>query len=574
MLVLAVGWLVGWLSLTSNEYSKYGKYMAGGAAFLDNFMFWRDSGYFDSKPDTKPLLHLWSLGVEEQFYLLWPLLIGLSYRFFQRATPVLWACLVASLAYSLWTTPHDTIGAFYSPLTRAWELMAGAAWMMHESSHALHHKTSLKRWSGWLFVAGVVVLVLGLVSIRPNDAFPGAWAALPVIAAILILASCSNSGWHQTILQQPALIHMGSISYPLYLWHWPLLSFARVLDGHTPSAAKRAFLLLAAWLLAILTHRFIEYPIRFGKTARSRTVMLVLGMGVLFGLGHWVSWGHGMKWRFNDLLEADPSTMVVGADRGLLLHHCGLSEEEEAHLKDCFAQNKKTPSHFMITGDSKAEALFYGLARESPENINWTLIGGTYFITNSSQDRRVLQRALSDPQMQVVVISNALRGLTPLEEDTGRILNPPTEKQIEQWIDQFEQETRAWRQTGRHLVYVIDNPTLPDPNDCISGETTHIPVVKSLLYRSANPRCNQHYSDHLKWTAAYYDFARRLQQRLPDILVYNPVPLLCNSQTDLCPMSIHGQFLYSYGDHISDTASSIIAKDLLMKIKARFRLDS
>jgi hypothetical protein len=163
--------------------------------------------------------------------------------------------------------------------------------------------------------------------------------------------------------------------------------------------------------------------------------------------------------------------------------------------------------------------------------------------------------------------------LTQLEEDTGRILSPPTDQQTEEWIDQFEQETQALRQAGRHLVYVMDNPTLPDPNDCIAGETTQIPVLKSLLYRSQNPHCTQRYSDHLKWTAAYYEFGRRLQQRLPEILVYNPVPLLCDVQTDLCPMTIHGQYLYSYGDHISDVANSIIAKDLLAKIQERFKLN-
>jgi hypothetical protein len=319
-----------------------------------------------------------------------------------------------------------------------------------------------------------------------------------------------------------------------------------------------------------LTHRFVEKPIRFGKVTRLRMASLVLVMAFLFGIGHWVSLEHGMKWRFNHLLAADPNTMVVGADRGLLRHGCGLPAAVQNQFKDCYEQNKTVASQYLITGDSKAEALFYGLARESKVDQGWTLIGGTYFMTQSANDQLVSQRILSDDHMQVVVISNALRGLTPLEEDTGRILSPPTDQQIDDWIDQFEQETRALRHAGRDLVYVMDNPTLPDPNDCISGETTQLPILKSLLYRSANPHCIQHYSDHLKWTSAYHEFGRRLQQRLPEILVYDPVPLLCDAKTDLCPMAIHGQFLYSYGDHISDVANSIIAKDMLEKIHERF----
>lgn len=573
MLILGLGWIVGWLALSSNEFSKYGKYMAGGAVFVDNFMFWRDAGYFDSQPDTKPLLHLWSLGVEEQFYLCWPLLIAASFKVFKRLGPGLVLALLLSLAYSLWKTPVDPVGAFYSPLTRFWELLAGAALALWERGQPGRMGQKLQTGAQALALAGITLLVSAWGLIDSKRDFPGAWALLPVLGTVALIAAGRQPGWHLRLLQQPALVWIGLISYPLYLWHWPLLSFARVLDGHTPSVEKRLMLVVVSFILAALTYRFVERPIRFGPTSKWRMSVLLLGMAVLFGLGHWVSQGRGMKWRYEGRLPADLSTMVIGADRDRLhTKTCDLEPQDMQAIRYCMQDKKEVSPQFIALGDSKAEALIYGLSRESGPHQAWMMMGEPNFLSQRPANDIALARIERDPAIKVVLLGNALRGMMPVEAGTGRILQAPTAAQVQAWLQAYATVFDRLHRSGRHVVFVLDNPTLPDPNDCISGRMSDWPVLGDLLYRQPNPLCTQRYSDHLKWTAAYYEFARRLQAENPQVLVYNPVPLLCDTATDLCPMARNGQFLYSYGDHLSDVANSMIARDLLPRIRERWSL--
>lgn len=126
LLVLIASFVFGWFMLLADEYKQLGKHIAGGAGFVSNFFFWNESGYFDNAAETKPLLHLWSLGIEEQFYIIWPLLLWLSWknRFSLLTSTII--VIVISFALNVVKVQSDTTAAFYSPQTRFWELLAGS----------------------------------------------------------------------------------------------------------------------------------------------------------------------------------------------------------------------------------------------------------------------------------------------------------------------------------------------------------------------------------------------------------------------------------------------------------------
>jgi peptidoglycan/LPS O-acetylase OafA/YrhL len=563
MLVLVTGWCIGWFALTSNEYSKYGKYMAGGAVFLDNFMFWRDAGYFDSKHDTKPLLHLWSLGVEEQFYLVWPwlLLAFARTKYLIQCTLLL---VVLSFAYNIHLSNTNPVGDFYSPVTRFWELGSGAvlALIMHQSGS--NYKTLLSQnRTQWLSILGLAILLIGLLWIDSSVAFPGYWAALPVLATLLLIVFGAGKHWISRGLQHPLMVHIGLISFPLYLWHWPLLSFARIFNGSTPSPWIRVEMLLLAFVLAEMTYRFIEKPIRQTPPSRLKISSLLLLMMAAFALGHWVSIKHGLSWRNHEKLKADPVTMVVGADRDQLLRDCLLTEEELHKASYCLsnAANPQDPI-WLVIGDSKAEAIYYGLVRESPQNIRWVLIGGTTPLNQASWSATAFARWSKDPQIAGVVFASAWRGHTPTIEDTDRPLKEPDATTIDHWLHRYGTAIALFKNNNKQVIVLKDHPTLPDPNDCIEGQMVQIPVLSSLLHRHANPLCSQKRSDHVRWTASFDQLTAKLLNQHPGLKVFNPVDDLCDAQIDRCEIHQENKFLYSYGDHLSDHSNSLLAKKM------------
>ena len=273
LLVLLATLAFGWYVLLPGEFSQLGKQITGGAAFFANLVFLGESGYFDATAETKPLLHLWSLGIEEQFYIFWPLLLGLAWR---KRWPILRVTLaVAAISFLinvLTVQPHRA-AAFYSPLSRAWELMAGgllAAMRLQAANGSADSRPWVRHVQS---IVGVGLIVLGLVMTRSTKAFPGWWALLPVLGAASCIAAGPSGVLNRYLLSNRLMVWIGLISYPLYLWHWPLLSYARIIEGGEPSLELRVALVVAAIVLAWGTYRFVE-----------RFVKLHLSTGLLRGL--------------------------------------------------------------------------------------------------------------------------------------------------------------------------------------------------------------------------------------------------------------------------------------------------
>ena len=261
LLVLAATLVLGYLILLPEELDELGIHAVGGAAFLSNILLWREAGYFDNSAASKPLLHLWSLGVEEQFYIVWPVYVVLLWKQRRAFIGLTLVLTLASFAYCVSQVHSNPLVSFYSPLSRFWELAVGCLLAYRHGTcvpGAAPHSTMP---CGRIAVTGAIALFGGCYLIDTTMAYPAAWALFPVAGTALLIEAGASARINRSLLSHPLLVWIGSISYPLYLWHWPLLSFCYILQSGKPSSATRILVVIMSVMLAYLTNRWVEGPI-------------------------------------------------------------------------------------------------------------------------------------------------------------------------------------------------------------------------------------------------------------------------------------------------------------------------
>lgn len=247
--------------LLPSEFAGLGRDSVSALLFVANINFWRQSGYFAADAEAKPLLHMWSLGVEEQFYLVAPLALFVIFRFAPRLkVPLIFAGFAASLAACIYFTPLKPSASFYLLPTRAWELLAGSLLAILSSRRDQSFRSTARLLDNVLGVIGICLIVFAVTHLTKSVEFPGYWAVLPVLGAALLISS-GQSSWTGRLLSTAPLVRIGLISYSLYLWHWPLVVFFRNsgwLESYGGKLSVIGLSLAAAWL----TWRFIESPTR------------------------------------------------------------------------------------------------------------------------------------------------------------------------------------------------------------------------------------------------------------------------------------------------------------------------
>lgn len=388
--VFIASFAMAWYFFYADEFINLGRHMISSAAFIQNWMLASESGYFDTSAEIKPFLHLWSLGVEEQFYIIWPLLLWGAWKLRLNLLKLTIICLAASFAWNIYElyVAQSTI-AFYLPQVRFWELLIGAVLAyvhLHPTAGTSRVATSLDLVSENVrSVAGAALLLLSFFFINSQKVFPGFWAILPALGAVLLISAGPNAILNRTVLSNKVAVWFGKISYPLYLWHWVLLVYLRILEPDLFAKVKfRLLALVLAAVLSWLTYRCIEKPLRFGAYGKQKTWFLIAAMiGIIF-LGREIQNQSGMGYRFTAsaaYLGGDFQTQMrknLEDDYRQNSAACDFSQPEKKTnqpkadiAKSCYEVDPKKQAVF-LWGDSHAQMLGYGLRKNLP--ADWQLL--------------------------------------------------------------------------------------------------------------------------------------------------------------------------------------------------------
>jgi len=379
IIVLLTTFALGWFILLADEYKQLGKHIASGAAFIPNIIFWKEAGYFDGSSDTKPLLHLWSLGIEEQFYIIWPLLLWISWRRNLNVLTMIIIVMVTSFYLNIKNIKLDLNNSFYAPQSRFWELLAGAllAWLClyYENNFTKfkricedfltsilfnkEYNSGKKNFADIISVVGFITIAYGFWRISSELGFPGKWALIPVVGTVLIISAGPTALINRTILSNKVIVWFGLISYPLYLWHWPLLSFGRIIDGKTPSISIRIGIVLISILLAWLTYNLIENYFQKASQGKIKAIALVTLMVIAGYLGYNTYIRDGLAFRFPKQVRYLTDAIDFKWTEYVQFEQCHLQSINSIRHADICFQSKRPL--IGLWGDSHASALYPGL---------------------------------------------------------------------------------------------------------------------------------------------------------------------------------------------------------------------
>jgi peptidoglycan/LPS O-acetylase OafA/YrhL len=397
LVVLIATLAFAWFYLPGWELELIGKHTVAATGFVSNLVLWSESSYFDLNAKLKPLLHLWSLGVEEQFYLFWPLLIWLSWKMKLNVLTFTLVIATASFVLNVSTISSHQTAVFYSPLTRLWELLIGsslASLMLSDQTGSQKLNANVKSF------LGVVLITVGVLLVTKKNLYPGWYALLPTLGTFLIISSGTSAWVNRVVLSNKCLVWFGLISYPLYLWHWVLLSLVYILEGPSHRYVRIA-LVFVSIIFAWLTYKFIEKPIRLVTPGKSKvrhltiTMIAVCLIGLMFSnVGKMIP--NGEIWTQLNEIRALRDAHKMYGEKSCFKY----KKEHTAKMfvdNGCLEVKYSNRPTVLLIGDSHSASLSLGLRPVLENaNINFLQVSTGWCEPTSDDDKNIKCKEIND----------------------------------------------------------------------------------------------------------------------------------------------------------------------------------
>ncbi|MDR2165991.1 MAG: acyltransferase [Zoogloeaceae bacterium] len=593
LLVVGVSLVLGYTVLFPDEYAQLAKHALGGLGFAANLVFWSETGYFDTDAELKPFLHLWSLGIEEQFYLFWPPIVLCAWRFRRYFAWIPGGLFFLSLAACVIGTSLASTGSYFLLPTRAWELLAGAILAYRVAgSGPVFARSGIAAGSAAL---GACLVLASFWLIDRNSPFPGWRALLPVGGTVLVIAAGEGAWVNRGLLARGLAVGIGRISFPLYLWHWPLLVFPRIL-GWDQSAVARAAALALAVLLSWLSYRLVESPARL-RGGKRTVIALVAVSVVLAALSANILTRDGLRFRLKDaqakahskLLEWDDEKKVYPDNCDAWLKTDLPRMKRNSVGARCHMADPARAPNAVIIGDSHAEMFYWGLARAlSARGVNLAMLeksacppfyGVVFFegdeLVNNCREWMdpIIDFVASRPEIETVFLGG--RWVTPLlgnelKDRPGRVsktrMTLPGHPGLstamsgrEVFSLAFEEALKRLRARGKKLVFLHDVPELPyNVRECLAWRPNR------FINRVPRPECVVSREIIDRRGAEFRPTLENILAKFPEITIADPVPIMCDAR--VCHGRRDQVLLYRDDDHLSMDGSYWVGERLIRQI--------
>ena len=564
VLVLLITALVGWYILFSSEFENIGKHILSSAGFVQNFTLWNEIDYFDRPAEVKPLLHLWSLSVEEQFYILWPVLLVYAWKHRWNAVYVISLIALISFMSNIFLTYRNTSAAFYFPVTRFWELMIGSllAYLVLHQSRMINNYANIRSF------IGLALIIFTIFSLNEEKLFPGWWALLPVLGAASIISSGKDSWINRHILSNKLLVGIGLISYPLYLWHWPIFSFLRITEPD-PSSLELSVAILLSAALATLTMYAIENPFRYKGNPHNKAVILLLllaATGVLGG-GIWLT--DGNLSRLSNVQErlSGGNTLALFKSTRRSDGSCKeLNGIEKVDEEICLSTS--SDPEILFVGDSHAMALFSAIKTGDIDlkailiaahscapfpNLYYEPDPRKSWSNNCTQvARHALHVANSIKSIRTVVLVNN-KGISTAPAKYYLRKNSKKLGGLEAFVNGYGGLIKGFFSLEKNVVLVSDTPwLLKRPDQCLN----RLPFVS---VNSCDVSLDTVNNNHMR--IRFEQGVGVLSHYFPDMKIYRPINYLCHN--NVCASKIDGNWIYYDTNHLNTYGSRLLLSDML-----------
>lgn len=555
----------------SEKFKEYGKSLIATTLFASNINFWMESGYFDAPSQLKPLLHTWSLAVEEQFYIFFPLVMFTLYRYTRKIAPaILFAIAILSLGFAASTVQNNPSTAFYLAHLRTWELLIGAFLALNIMPENIR-----KTYRNIIGVLGLIMILLPIFLYSGATDFPGIAALLPVLgAAFIIFSGIEDGSLTKRLLSLPPLVFIGKVSYSLYLWHWPLIIFSKYYAIRPLTMLELSGIIAAILVISTLSWRFVETPFRANNFFKTKQLYffaaICITLLVITG---------GAIYRFRGFPERNGLEYLQRdnkKEKDWAFEECNINATDNpTEITPCFiGDGNKIPS-FMIWGDSHAPTygkaihnsastngvsgiLTYG--RGCPSLLNMIPTPQTSDVLCEDYNQMVVTYLKRHPEITTIILASRwtiwLEGTRYKQEEGPLSFLTDSLREFPEKTPNYELFSIGLQRTIKILrdmdrqVFVI----VPLPE--IGYDVPSANFIASQTGRDVNRIIAPTIDEYLARNQQTFSILEKFEG-MYGIQLIEPWKLMC--QDNICRVAIDGIPLYRDDDHLSVFGSEFIS---------------